>query len=396
MHTTLRALFLAAVLFGSAAVTYAESREADAVTLGALTRSADAVVVVRAPEQPEAVRDGRALWRFSVESLVRGEVPAEEIEVETSAVPGTVRPRGEHLVFLSRDDAGGWTLRDEVYGVRDLGVPDAAELGAHVLRYSELVGPDGRAADEPALAEHLVRSLESVSPGVAYAAGRDVVHHEEVLPHFDASHRVRLAAALRRDRKPDRDVAGLVTAAGLVGGEEIASALVTRLRDGAWHVRRAELTDALGRVSSLPVLAALTRDVSRLDAPLRGDVAAAVGKLGLRDGHRSLVALLRDGDEAVRAEACHALGRLARSVRRPTEETEERRPLVEARPHLATVVRDSADDSTRRAALWALAQIDHAAAWDELRTFEESDDAWVRRWAKHYLAQPRVSLVLDR
>lgn len=405
MRKSLGALLVLAGLFGTfVAPAFGESREADAVTLGALTRFADLVVVAEAPEQPDRVEGERAWWTLRIRDVIRGDSVSELVVVQTPSLPGTIRPTGEHLLFLTRVSSDEFVLRDDTFGARDLGPQGTAALLDYVRAYAPLVDAEGRAVDRAALAAHLVDALVSDHAGLPYAAGRDLLHHEEVYAEFDDEQRARIAAALRTDRKPDRDAAGLAVAAGRIGGDDVVDALVDRLRAGDWRPQRAALTDAIGRLGTPRVLLALTRGIGRLEAPVRRDIGSAIGKLGLRDGSRTLIALLRDEDAGVQAEACHALGRLARAVRRPdvdlaepaADEEVERRPLIEVRPHLATVVRESKDDTVRRAALWALAQIDHADAWDELRRLRDDGDDVVRRWAEHYLARPRVELVLDR
>ena len=94
---------------------------------------------------------------------------------------------------------------------------------------------EGRAVDRAALAAHLVDALVSDHAGLPYAAGRDLLHHEEVYAEFDDEQRARIAAALRTDRKPDRDAAGLAVAAGRIGGDDVVDALVDRLRAGDWR-----------------------------------------------------------------------------------------------------------------------------------------------------------------
>ena len=71
MRKSLGALLVLAGLFGAFVTpAFGESREADAVTLGALTRSADLVVVAEAPEQPDRVEGERAWWTLRIRDVI--------------------------------------------------------------------------------------------------------------------------------------------------------------------------------------------------------------------------------------------------------------------------------------------------------------------------------------
>jgi hypothetical protein len=404
--TLLPLLLLALCALLPSSVARAESRETDAITLGWMTEHSDLVAVL-APTSDGDARDVRR-----VESIVRGSLAVVGDVVALVARDDDALPAGRTLAFLVRRDAtwvpvsGGHALK----GIPDDGTESA--LLAHTRSYASFLDDEGRVARGDAQHAFLLRELASPESGLPFSAGRDLVRHRELLTSVTTDERHAATAPLMIDRKADQDLASLVRVAGVMGDERATARLVSILLAPTTRTLRTHLSWALVQRASLP-----DADViDRLDAALgeaspaqREDVCVALGALceaGTPDAPRAeapLTTLLRDPARPVRAVAAHGLGLLARAVRRapaPGEAEPQggRAHLSNALEPLRRTVVDADTSNERRAALWAIAQIDTAEAWAQLDAFanDAAADDDVRAMATQYRRAPRTALVLER
>jgi HEAT repeat protein len=138
---------------------------------------------------------------------------------------------------------------------------------------------------------------------------------------------------------------------------------------------------------------ATARTLARLDgadAALRESLVLTLGVLGDATAVDEVRRRLSDDDAAVRTQAAHALGRIARAVR--SREPDAR---VEGVVQLVALAARARTANEQKAATWALAQLDRPEAYAQLRRLAETDPRDdVRRHARRYLEKPRVSLIL--
>lgn len=388
----------AAVLCTAAAivsVARAESVDADTVTAGALTERADAVVVAEVVGTPERA-DAAETWTFRVTDSIRGGEAGASLRVTVPSGRAPVAAGGRFLAFLRRTGSG-WEPLELPWSVRATAEPVVPALADHVRAYARCLDGSGRVSDPAALAKLLVDGIGSSVSGLPSSAGRDLVRHEELAPHVTAQMRAGILAALASSRRPDNDRAAIVSAAGVYPGDGADGALVSVLRDPESRNLRRHVTGALRRIATPRVVALLAESIEKADAALRADLANALGRLDLREAEAPLLRLLADDDASVRFEAAHGLGLLARAVRAPRageDPAAERPKLSTALAPLVTALGRATDDAAKRAALWAIAQIDVQDAWAELRRQSESAaDLRVREIAKQVLARPRTALL---
>ena len=402
MTTRLPSLLLAtaaafALLVGAPHAARAGSVETDAITVGSLTEHADLAAIVRVVGEETAAAGDTPVWRVVVEELLRGPETDGEIAVLIPAGRAPVAKGGRFLAFLRRTE-GGWMPEALPWAFRTVAEQGIPALAWYARGYAACLGADGRVVRTEALAEHLVAALGSTSSGVPFCAGRDLLRHDDVVAALTADQRGRVTDALRGSRKPDDDFASIVLAAGPCGGPGTDELLVARLLDPSLRTQRLSLTTALRRRASPSLAKLLASQLAGADAAQRADVANALGRLDLADAAPALLTLVRDEDRAVRIEAAHGLGLLARAVRapRPGADPDAPRPKLDAAlAPLVAVVGVATTENERRAALWAIAQIDTPTAWDALRGIaKDHADPRVREIAADVLAHPRTALLL--
>jgi len=361
----------------------AETVPLDSLTVGSLVERSDAVVIVtaqaadddRSPSPPAGGEGGDAVERtFAVTETLRGTVGDDSVSVTLPVRTGgaeAVRQGERYLAFLVRRGTGDWTTLPLPWGLRSLADPDVSPLADYARTFASCLGPDGRVARPAELAEALVVGLASDASGIPFCAGRDLLRHgEELGPGLTSAQRIRVTDALRRPRKIDQDFVAIALAAGEFGGPGTDGALVDRLLQDDVRPQRLNVVDALRRCADTSTVARLVDEMEGAHDARRADLANALGRLGLREAVPSLVRLLGDPATAVRVEAAHSVGLLARDLRavRPGDDPEAARPrLVEALDGVLALTRSATTDNERRASLWALAQLDFPAAWDALR-----------------------------
>lgn len=403
MRRLLPALFvasLAALVSASLppAPARAGSAETDAITVGSLAERAELVAVIRIVGPDATPGAGADAWRAAVEERLRGPAADAEIVVRVAAGRAPVARGGRFLAFLRRaDDA--WTPESLPWGFRLVAEDGVPALVDYARGYAACLDDVGRVAAHDALAEHLVSGLGSASGGVPFCAGRDLLRHDELHPLVTPRQRDRVTDALRTSRKPDADFASIVLAAGACGGPGTDDLLVERLLDASLRSQRRNVVAALRRRATPALAKLLSSKVGSADAVQRADLANALGRLDLADAAPALLGLVRDDDRTVRIEAAHGLGLLARAIRAPRagDDPEAARPRLDAAlAPLVALAESAPTENERRAALWAVAQIDVQDAWAALRRIAKEHAApRVRELAQRFLEQPRTSLLLD-
>ncbi len=396
-----RALAVFAVA-AAASAARAESISTDVIALGWQTEHADVVAIVTVTG---AVRDeewGALAVEVRIEEPVRGTVGAGTAAVvmvpdDRRGLPW--RQGVRHLAFLR-----AWPERD-----RDAAPRFAPVSGSFSLRRLTDDGPEARfpaivrqigatldergaVRDPAALRALLVTWMEDPDAGIAWSAATDFVRHRELHDTLTDEERTRIREAYRLRPAGKRTKAALAFAVASARPESAARALVDSLIEPQARLVRADVAEALRRLMDPQTTSLL---LARLDSAQSAeaveDLLSALGTIGGHAAADAVVARLADARPGVRVEAAHATGRIAQNVRAGD-------PLarIEARPNLLALLDAATTHNERRAALWALAQLDDADAWAALRRVaSESTDADVRRIAAQYLARPRQSLLLD-
>lgn len=376
----------------AAQVARAESLETDSLTAGWMLEHAKFAALVEVPDGDGQAPFGGEFDVRVVESLKPG-MAEETVRLRVRGVPVVLGAR--YLVFAHPAQDGALEPVHRTHALRRVETDDG--FVAYARAYGRTLGADGKVADPAALRELLVSSLASGESGVPFCAGRDLVRHAELLTDLEDVQRERVTAALGISRKPDQDLASVILAAGVAGNGGAPSRLIALLVDPATRHMRRHLTLSLARLGSAQVVAELAARLDGATVEQRTDLANALGALERADAEPALTALLRDADEGVVVEAAHGLGKLARAVRRPGEVgvDGERPRLASALEPLRAAAQNVRTENGRRATIWAVAQIDTAASWEQLRHFRDRhEDARVRALAERYLDEPRVALVL--
>jgi len=396
-HALGRSAVLVAVL---ATAAQAESVDVDSVSVGAMLERSDVVVVADASAAAAAADDGRT-WTFRVtESLRPGAAPVEvRVVLRGSDAAATVRPGASHLLFLTAATGGAYRPTAVPWGVRDATAGDVKPLVDYARRYAAALGPDAAVAKPADLAALLVESLASPASGVPACAGRDLVRHQELVEKLTPAQRQAVDAALARPRKGDLDLAGIIDAAGVAGTAASDEVLVARLVDPATRHLRLNVASALRRHARPELVDVLALRLVGATDDQRADLVNALGRLDLRAASPHLVKALRDASPAVRVEAAHSLGLLARVVRAPKPGVDVEAPrdkLDDALKPLTDAVAAAKTEREKKSTLWALAQIDTADAWTALKALrDEAADGRVRELAGYFVLHPRVELILE-
>jgi hypothetical protein len=394
------AFALIVVVVASATSSRAESTDIDAVTIGAMIERSDVVVVADAAAAATVAGDAPT-WTFRVtESLRPGAAPVEvRVVLRGSDASAVVRPGASHLLFLTAAAGGAYRPVAVPWGVRDATDGAVKPLVDYARRYGAALGP-GAAITKPVdLAALLVESLASPASGVPACAGLDLLRHQELVEKLTPAQRQAVDAALARPRKGDLDLAGIIDAAGVAGTSASDEFLVARLVDPSTRHLRLNVTAALRRHARPELVDLLARRLVDATDDQRADLVNALGRVDLRAASPHLVLALRDASPAVRVEAAHSLGLLARVVREPKPGVDVEAPrdkLDEALKPLTDAVAVAKTEREKKSLLWALAQIDTADAWTALKSLrDESTDGRVRELAAQYALHPRVELIFE-
>lgn len=388
-----------ALLAAAAASASAETISAEAVALGWQTENAAQVFVGTA----ESDREGAGGFELTlrVEEPIRGDLRAGASAMvgfppHLDGKPWTQGAR--YLCFLepAPAEAGAaprFRLVSGAYGLRTLPAEGPQARFPQIARdVAATLDAAGRVADPAALRGLLVRWMGDADPGIAWSAATDFVRHEELHAALTPEERAAILAAYRRQPIGKATKAALALAVSAARPPSAAEALADTLLDRDAHLVRGAVAEALRRLRDPATEALLARRLETAGAPARKSLLVALGAVGASESVFVARRSLGDAETAVRAEAAHALGRIARNVRDADVSAR-----VEGREDLERLAAAAKTSDERRAALWALAQLDQPEAWDALRRVAADETAAeeARAWAKRFLERPRVSLLLE-
>jgi HEAT repeat protein len=392
-------LAAALLVVASAATARAERHPAEALTLGYQTEHADVVVLARPGSTTVDDSERRFRVTFLVERTLRGEAaPGAELEV-WHPDRGQGRPWRKdalHLVFLRErllaDGSRVYVPQGGTFGFRRIhdGTP-SERFPAIVQRHARALGDAGRPGQPTALRDLLIELAGDRDDGIASGAALDLSRHHELLEDLQREQRRILLEAFR-SRPPSRARGRIARAVALSADPEAGRVLVDGLLQPEAGRDRVLVIDAL-RLLEDP--AKESRVLARLpdsDPVQRRHLLSALGTVGSAASIGPVRSELRHAHAGVRIEAAHALGRVARNILRaaPGEPVGGRQELLE-------MVEKAELAQERKAALWALAQLDDPRAFDALRRLAADPETKqdVRRYAERVLARPRTSLVLE-
>jgi hypothetical protein len=249
----------------------------------------------------------------------------------------------------------------------------------------------GAVADADRLRTALVTWIADPDPGIAWSAATDLVRHAPLCEALTETQRASILAAFLAQPSGKRSKAALAEAVAVARPAGAAAAIVDLVgtEETRWLTRA--FASALVRIGDPEAETFVLRRLRAADAALSRDLLEVLAEIGGARGADAARGRLADADGRVRIDAAHAFGRIVRRLRgysgRPSE--------AEGRADLAAAYDRSKSADEARAALWALAQLDHAEAYEVLRKAETGDArADVRRDARRYLLNPRLSFVL--
>jgi HEAT repeat protein len=392
----MRSKLLATVLLlcGAAAVR-AETIASDCVALGRQTELSS-VVVVATVEDETARGDGTREARLRVDEPLRGAALAGATLRVVAADHGHGAPwkvGSRCLAFLQEAPGTTFRLVSGSFGIRAIPAEGPeARFPEIVRRIAATLDDKGDVKDAETLRTSLVGWLEDADPGIAWSAATDLVRRQELVAALTEAERVRIRAAYVRCPIGKTTKEALAFAVAAARPPRAAETLVATLVMPEARQVRGAVAEALRRLRDPETEALLDARLSAADAPSRRNLLVALGAVGGQGAVAAARRSLADDDAAVRAEAARALGLVARTVR-----DADAAARVEGREDLAHVVATAKSVDERRAALWALAQLNQPEAWAELRraAADETLPEAARAEAARFLKAPRVSLILD-
>ncbi len=388
----------AATAFALAPAARAESRDPRTVALGWLTENADAVVL------GPVVQEARLPGSRVVEAEVRADETIRGAGEAGATLTVACEDHGEGLPWVAGDRRlwflralpaapGGpkrWTPLSGPFGVRAVPAEGpAARLPGLVRALAATLGEGGEVRDPAALRALLVRWIEDDDPGVAWTGATDLVRHAELHGDLSPEERNRIVAAFRRCPVGKDTKRVLAEATAVTRDPAAAAALVDALREPGARDIRGAVGDALRRLGDPSATRRILDRLEGADAPRRADLLEVLGALGAVEAAEAVRRAVEDPVAAVRVEAAHALGLLARAAREG-----EPSARVGGRERLERMLAGARAENEVRASLWALAQLDEPEAWAALRRAVQDDRETVRRYAERYLRTPRQSLIL--
>ncbi len=393
---------LAPILLAAAALAArAETISSDAVALGWQTQHAAQVFVGTAESETEPGASGEREVTLRVLDPIRGTLAAGATATAVVSVHGLEKPwtlRSRYLCFLDAEPAAAgrpqrFRLVSGAFSLRLLGATGPETRFPGIVRdIAATLDAAGRVKDAPALRTLLVGWMEDADPGVAWSAATDFVRLEELHAGLSNAERERIVAAYRRCPIGKTTKQALAFAVAATRHPTAAAALVDTLLEPEARFVRGDVAEALRRLRDPATETLIERRLTTGGADARKSLLVAAGAVGTEASVPAARRSLNDDDAAVRAEAAHALGRIARNVRE-----KDAAARVAVRDDLAHALTAAGTDDERRATLWALAQLDDQDAWKILRlaAADESAPQIVRTTAARYLKSPRVSLILD-
>jgi HEAT repeat protein len=365
------------------------------LALGWLVEHADAVVVAVPTFVRPLADSGIYEVTLEIEESIRGDLVRQStavllVEHVEEQPPYTLMRR--HLAFLralpvEEGRPALWAPVSGEFGVRPIPVSGAGARFPELCR--QIAAALGDAAGYRAL---LVRTIEDEDPGIAWSAATDLVRHHEMHEALTGDEKARIVSAFERQPIGKDTKKALARAASVTLDSSAAPALVNSLLHPRANEIRLEVGVALRRLESAETVTLLVGALSRAEPRQAVNLLNALGTMAPASPAAAEAARIRVLDEvsAIRIEAAHALGLVARRLQRanPVLRLRGREDLV-----LALARAGSANEQL--AAVWALAQYDEPEAYDALRTLAASDERpLVRKAAERYLANPRLSLVL--
>ena len=382
-----------AVLLLASTVAVAETIDEQQATLGWQAEHAELIARVRHLQDEPGDGDS-LLATFAVLETLRGDavVDAEIVVAHHDGGHGTPWiDGGEHLVFLRPAAGGRFTAVSGTLGIR--AIPDDSperRFPGIVASHIATLDDAGDVRDPDRLRELLVSWMGDADPGVVWSAATDFHRHAALHEGLAPQQRAAILDAYRRHPIGKMSKRALMRAVADAQAPGSADALLDTLaQDGARPLRG----DVAEAVAALHDESAVARTIARFagaDAALREHLLVVLGALGEVEGVDIVRARLADDDAAVRVQAAHALGLIARTVRSLGPEQR-----IEGRTQLIALLATARTPNEQKAGTWALAQLDEPEAYAHLRRLASDDPREdVRRFAARYLRQPRVSLIL--
>ncbi len=377
-------------------VASAEVYPAETLAFGYLVEHADAVVVAT-PIDDRSEGDRGVHWiTLEVEESIRG--PLVRMERVTllfqdlgAGLPYALRER--HLAFLralpaTEGQPRRWALLSGELGIRP--VPASGP----VARFPGLCRDIAEVLDDAAgYRALLVRGIEDEDPGMAWSAATDLVRHAEMHAALTPDEQTRIVSAFERQPIGKETKKALALAAGATLHPSAAPALVASLLLPRAREIRIEVGEALRRLGSPHAVALLVQALEQAESEQAVNLLNALGTMAPAAAPAAEAARGRvlDPVRAVRIEAAHALGLVVREQHRANPSVRLR-----GREDLLTALAKAGTGNEQLAVVWALAQFDEPAAYEALETLAASDERpLVRQAAERYLANPRLSLVLE-
>jgi len=407
MRHPIRSLLLiaAAVLGSAAAPANAETVAESVATLGAQAEAAEHVALVDFVSAAE-LEDG--LWeaRFSVrESLKGGLGTGDPVRVVLRDLGHGFpwRRSGEHLVFLRagpdsyRPVAGSFSIRP---------LPEEGperEFAAIVRRHLAAFDGQGVLIDAAGLRVHLIALLADGDAGTVWSAARDLVRLRALHAGMTAAQRIQVLDAYRAHPADGQGKAALGAALAVARPEGAGEALVETLADPRLRSLRGSVSAALAALADPRSVRLVLAQIKAAEPVALESLVHGLGALGDPAAAPALRGLLLHELPAVRVQAAHSLGKLhragrdrARRARREDDPRGEPEAVeIGGREELVALLATARTINERKAATWALAQIDDENAYAALRRLErEHPNADVRRFAERYRERPRLSLIL--
>ncbi len=397
LHRPFAAVALLAAALAPAA--RAETRDPRTLTLGWLTERAAVVALLTVDEATGEgpLREARA----RVDEVLRGaalragEAAVLAFQDTGHGVPWV--PGARHLAFLepgpaAADGSARWGFVSGFHGLKRVVTEGPEGRFPDLVRaYAALLDGEGLPTRREALRALLVEWMGDGDAGVRWSAATDFVRIAGLRDGMAEDERARVAAAFRAAPSGKDDKGALAVATGHAGGSDAAAALVEGLADARAREFRGDVAEGLRRLGDPGAPARLAATLEGAPPPRRADVAFVLGRSGDPAGAATARALVADAAGEVRIEAAHAVGLLARAERRRDGESRSA-----GRAELLSMFEQAADAwQERRAALWALVQLDDPEAFAAVRLLAESHgDPRVRAEAAQRLRFPRESLIL--
>jgi hypothetical protein len=368
----------------------------ESLALGYQTENAD-LVAMGTLVSAEADASGRNLIvTFALTESIRGDGKAGDSVVVHHPNLGHRPPWVEgrsHLLFLRRqgDEKVFYIALVGPYSIRAIPeTGDMARMPGIVRKIASTLKTDDRPADAAKLRSLLVGWMEDASAGVAWSAALDFIRREDLHEGLDDGQRARILKAFAGHPYGKASKDALAVAVAMARPAGAGAVLVDSLLDEKGRSIRGTVADALARIEDPKVPAYIAKKLGDAKPRARADLLHVLGPIGGAESVAVVRKYVPDATAAVRLEAAHSLGQIARTVREDKPDA-----VVEGRTELEGMLAAAKTQHEMQAALWALAQLQDPDAVKLLERLEKEDSrAFVRTWAKRYRDRPRLSLIL--